>query len=73
MLPPDYGTACDDIQPGTIYLNIDEFDPADPRFLSPDEDEQMRPYGATLRALRLALASQDGVFIDPTATPTLFL
>jgi hypothetical protein len=65
VLPPDYETASDDIQPGTIYLNIEEFDPADPHFLSPDEDERMRPRGATLRAMRLVLAGQNGVFVDP--------
>jgi hypothetical protein len=64
-LPPDYKTASDDIQPGTLYANVEAIDPADPRWISDDEDGRMRAKGATLRAMRLALAARDGVINDP--------
>jgi hypothetical protein len=64
VLPNGFGVA-DDVEPGSVDVNVVAFDPADPRYTIDDENSRPRIFGATLRAVRLALAAQDGVAVDP--------
>lgn len=62
---PDEVRGAGDIVPGSVYARVSEVDPnARPRAGVPHEGPA-RPLGATLRALRLALAAQDGRVQDP--------
>jgi hypothetical protein len=68
VLPPDFDRnfcAGDDVVPGTVYVEVREFDPTDSRFIHADSTGTERPIGATLRALRIALGGDDGVVTDP--------
>ena len=66
VLPPGFDRwAGDDVVPGTVYVEVQEFDPTDSRFIHADSAGRERPIGATLRALRIALGGDDGVVTDP--------
>jgi hypothetical protein len=66
VLPPGFDRwAGDDVVPGTVHVEVREFDPTDSRFIHADATGTKRPIGATLRALRLALGGDAGVVTDP--------
>jgi hypothetical protein len=64
VLPNGFGFR-DDIEPGSVEVNVSAVDASDPRFMDSDAAGRSRLLGATLRALRLALERQGGVVIDP--------